>query len=94
MNTTDEYFYQSLDGGGEPTAPQLRLNWRELRVRVAFECPAYSLTDLNHMIALAHLGNPVDLVHWARDTHGEAVAILWSARVSYIPAVVAYAIGK
>lgn len=84
MTNDFRYQFQELDGAGEPKGETLILTWRELKVRVSFCCPDYKLSDLNHMIALAHCGNPVDLVRWTRDTHGEAIAVKWSARIEYL----------
>lgn len=74
-----KYQFQTLTSNGEPVGDRYSLNARELRIKVAFECPRYSLRDLEHMRALCHAGrpNPVDLVKWSAD----GSRIEWSARI-------------
>lgn len=76
------YNYQTLTGSGEPLGEKRLMNWREVRIAVAIECPAYQLSDLNHMRDLLHAapGNPVDLIHWNKDR----TALTWSARLSLV----------
>lgn len=76
------YRYQTLSGSGEPIGEKRVMNWREVRIAVSIECPAYSLRDLNHMRDLLHAaaGNPVELVYWNRTRTG----IDWSARLELI----------
>lgn len=74
------YRFQELTPSGNAVGNELSLNWREVRVRVAFAAPRYSLADLNHMRNLLHAapGNPVDLVLWNK----EKTCVEWSARLS------------
>jgi len=74
-----KYNFQVLNSTGDAVGDCYLLNWREVRIRVAFAASRYSLTDLEHMRALAHAGrpNPVDLVLWTPDKQ----RIEWSARI-------------
>lgn len=76
---TQKYKFQLLNSSGDAVGDLYSLNWREVRIKVAFECPRYSLRDLEHMRQLAHAGrpHPVDLVKW----NPQKTGIEWSARM-------------
>ena len=77
------YSYQLLRGDGIPDGPLRHVNYRELRVIVAFACPRYTLSMLNHMLAIAHCNprHPVELVLW--NIHGTCLE--YQARVHFCP---------
>lgn len=75
------YQFQLLKADAAPDGPLRHLTYRELRVYVAVACPRYSLSMLNHMLAIAHSspGHPVELILWNLDM----TALEFQSRLTY-----------